>query len=112
MESELAKTLRAMSDDHRMVPDFSEKLLDIADAIERQAKELSQHRSELRGAHDAMEALAKALTKTEQERDAALAEVERLKAQNVAYLAETVRLRGKLLRPAPEVDWTTGSERV
>ena len=48
MGSELAKTLRSMSDDHRMVPDFSEELLDIADTIERQAKELAKRKEHIR----------------------------------------------------------------
>jgi len=57
-----------------MVPDFSEKLLDIADAIERQAKE----RDQLGAGGKVWQRTA---GKLKSERDAALAEVERLKGE-------------------------------
>ena len=88
MESELAKTLRAMSDDHRMVPDFSEKLLDIADAIDLQAKEINglyRQKAKLEHSLGVNESRLKqrdsACIERVKERDAALAEVERLKGE-------------------------------
>ena len=88
MGSELAKTLRSMSDDHRMVPDFSEELLDIADTIERLQKEMGLARKQ-------RSEFAQSGLRLEAERDAAL-------AASAAYKKEIARLKNendRLRRP-------------
>ena len=75
------------SDWSHFINDIQKHMREAADTIERLQKERNEQASKLRGAHDAMEALSKDLTETEQDLDAALVEIERLKASHKETLA-------------------------